>query len=61
MTVDIDENPDLAAAHGVQSIPSVKLFVGGAVKDGYYYKFKKLNKIEFLGLPPNDKLKAFFA
>ena len=31
-TVDIDDNPRLAARYGVRSVPTVMLFAGGGVK-----------------------------
>jgi thioredoxin 1 len=31
-TVDIDDNPRLAAQYGVRSVPTVMLFAGGSVK-----------------------------
>jgi thioredoxin 1 len=31
-TVDVDDNPRLAAQYGVRSVPTVMLFEGGGVK-----------------------------
>jgi putative thioredoxin len=45
--VDVDANPDLSAAFAVQSIPTVKAFIGGQVV------------AEFIGAQPEDVVRRF--
>ncbi len=45
--VDVDANPELARTHGVQSIPAVKAFSGGAVVS------------EFVGVKPPAEIERF--
>lgn len=47
--VDIDQNPELADAFGVQSVPTVALLVGGKIVDG------------FVGAQPEAKIRELIA
>ena len=47
--LDTDRNPGIAAAYGIQAIPSVKAFVDGEVAS------------EFAGALPEEHVRAFFA
>ncbi len=46
--LDVDANPQIAAAYGIQGIPAVKAFRGGAVVN------------EFVGAYPEDSVRRFF-
>jgi putative thioredoxin len=47
--VDIDKNPELADAFGIQSVPTVALLVGGKIVDG------------FVGAQPESKVREIVA
>lgn len=47
--VDIDQNPELADAFGIQSVPTVALLVGGKIVDG------------FVGAQPESKIRELLA
>ena len=47
--VDVDQNPDLAARFGIQSIPVVHAFVNGRIADS------------FVGVVPEDAVRRFVA
>jgi thioredoxin 1 len=44
--VNVDENPEIATAYGIQSIPTLMIFRNGEVVE------------RFVGMPPRSKLEA---
>ncbi|MFM8325517.1 MAG: thioredoxin family protein, partial [Pirellulaceae bacterium] len=44
--VNVDENPEVATAYGIQSIPTLMIFRNGEVVE------------RFVGMPPRSKLEA---
>ena len=45
--VNVDDNPNTAASHGIRSIPTIMLFKDGKLQD------------TLVGLVPKDRLEAF--